>query len=234
MLQASTAAFDPAVVQREEVPVLQSGVSDAALQQLAIRESRLSSRLNRVIYDDPALRTEIQRVGLERGCVAVAESRREVSASYASALVPATVAAIRKLVPEPSLSEMRPLSFFVGPMRIYTRRIDDEIDVNAKPELSAAFEAMRTAFLLRTRTLPDKSEAVDPLAKPRADIAESVGITGLYDLDKASHVGMACADFLIDPRIRPTITTAPAPKVYTVIPTKPQPYRSSAKADRNP
>ena len=49
------------------------------------------------IYDDPAMRAEIRRVGFANGCRAVASSRREVAINFNPQMVPVTVAALRRL-----------------------------------------------------------------------------------------------------------------------------------------
>lgn len=195
-----------------------SAVPDQALQDLAIRENRLSRRLYPLIYDDPSMRAEIKRVGFEKGCRAIADSKQEVSLRFAPMLVPATVAAIRKIVPEPQLSEMRFRSFFTGPMRIYTKRIDNELDRTASTSLNAAYSAMRAAFLKRTRQFPATGNPADNIVMPKADIVAALGLKGAYDLDNPAHLGMACAELLIPAPLRPTIKTPPAQPPLTVVP----------------
>ncbi|MCI4589334.1 hypothetical protein MOK15_04385 [Sphingobium sp. BYY-5] len=218
LMQTASGLPVQAETARAASPVIQSTVTDDVLKQLAIAESRVPSRLYRVIYDDPSMRAEIKRVGFEKGCRAVAESKRQVSRQFVPSLVPATVAAIRKIVPEPHLSEMRPRSFIVGPMRIYTKRIDDEIDRTASPLLMATYAAMRAEFLGRMRELPTSRNPEDNIVMPKTDIAAFGSLNGAYDLDNPAQLGMACADFLIRPEQRPTITTAPSPGTVTIIP----------------
>lgn len=218
LLQTVPAAPTLTDADRPAAPVGQSSVSDQALEQLAIRESRLPGRLYRLIYDDPSMRAEIRRVGFEKGCRAIVDGKRQVSLQFVPALVPATVAAIRKVVPEPRLSEMRFRSFISGPMRVYARRIDDEIDRTASASLRMAYEAMRIAFLQRTHQLPATKNPKDNVIMPRADIAEAVGLQGPYDLDNPAHLGMACADLLIPAEKRPAITTSPTPGPFIVVP----------------
>jgi hypothetical protein len=203
---------------RTVMPVVQSAISDQALEQLAARESRLPGRLNRLIYDAPSMRAEIKRVGFEKGCHAIADSRREVSLQFVPALVPPTVAAIRKIVPEPRLSETRPRSFVFGPMRIYANRIDEEIDRTASDVLTTAYDAMRTAFLTRTHGMATTRNPADNIIMPRPDIAAFGSLNGPYNLDNPAHLSMACADLLTPADRRPTITTLPAPRTYTVVP----------------
>lgn len=222
---SSPAPALPAAEDRSQIEATQDGasterqaVSDQALERLATTESRLPGRLNLLIYNDPAMRTEIKRVGFEKGCHAIADSRREVSRQFVPALVPATVGAIRKIVPEPRLSAMRPRSFIAGPLRIYERRIDDEIDRTAPEILMAAYDAMRTAFLARTRKYPTTQDRADNVVMPAADIAAAASINGPYDLDNPAHLGMACIELLFPGRPRITTSSAPAPLV--VIPSK--------------
>jgi len=198
-----------------------SAVSDQALEDLAIRESRLSRRLSPLIYDDPSMRAEIKRVGFEKGCRALDDSRREIGLRFAPALAPATVAAIRKIVPEPQLSEMRFRSFVTGPMHVYTRRIDIELERTASESLNAAYSAMRAAFLKRTRAFPATGNPADNIVMPKSDITAAVGLKGAYNLDNPAHLGMACAELLIPAPLRPTIRATPAPSPLIVVPPQP-------------
>lgn len=197
-----------------------SPVSDQALKELALRESLLPRHLTNVVLDDPAMRAEIRRVGFEKGCRAMAESRNEVGQQYRAALVPATVVAIRKFVPEPRLSQMRPRSFVIGPLQIYKVRIGDEVERTAGSVLSAARDAMRLAFRRRTSANPDTTSPSDNVVMPRADIATAVGFKAAYDLEKPSHLGMACAEMLIPSAIRPRITTEAGQPPFVVVPPK--------------
>lgn len=205
----SVAQAQPAFAQAE--------VSDEVLERIAVNESRLRVRLGPVIYDDPAMRAEIRRIGFEKGCHAVADSRREVVARYALELVPATVEAIRKRVPANQLSEMRARSFLATPLVAYASRIDAEIERIAPDILTAADEAMRQSFLRQAQSYPDVTDPAANKIIPRADIAATGIIQGYYDLDKPSHLALACADFLISPDARPKITTSSPPKNYIII-----------------
>ncbi|ARS26596.1 hypothetical protein [Sphingomonas sp. KC8] len=187
----------------------QSALPELAFERLATAESRLPGRLSNLIYNDPAMRAEIRRVGFEKGCRAVADSRRDVGMKFVPALVPATVAAIRKIVPEPQFSEMRPRSFVVSPLRIYAKRIDAEIDRTAPEILTVAYDAMRKSFLERLRQYPTTQNPADNIVVPRADIAAFGNLEGPYDLDNPVHLSIACADLFISAKMRPTITTAP-------------------------
>lgn len=193
-------------------------VPDASLERLALAESRVPLRLSDVVYDDAGLRAEIRRIGFEKGCRAVADSRREVSAVFAPKLVPATVAAIRHVVPAERLNEMRVLSFFMGPLRVYTSRIETELDATAGPLLQSAYAAMRESFLARATAMPTVQDASANRVMPKADIAAAVGIKGAYDLDRPAQLGMACAELLISPSVRPTISTTPQPVLVVAPP----------------
>jgi hypothetical protein len=175
---------------------------------LAALESRLPVKLSRLIYGDPAMRAEIRRVGFVKGCHAIAESRREVGTQFVPLLVPATVAVVRKIVPEARLSAMPVRSFSSGPLSLYTKRIDDEIERTASVTLTQAYAAMRAAFLARTRKMPATRSPADNVVMPKADIAAFGSLKGAYDLDNPAHLSMACADLLIPASRRPTITAS--------------------------
>ncbi|MCW6530756.1 hypothetical protein NED98_10920 [Sphingomonas sp. MMSM20] len=198
----------------------QSALPDQALEQLATRESRLQQYLSKAFYEDPEMRAEFKRVGFANACRAVADSRREVAVEFVPALVPATVAAIKKIVPEQRLAEARPRSLSVGPLWIYAERIDEEIKRTAPEILASATAAMRKSFLKRTSPYATTRVAADNIVRPRADIAGAVGLKDTYDLDNPAQIRLACAEFLISPRDRPTITSEPAHNYILVPPSR--------------
>lgn len=195
-------------------------VTDAALERLATVESRLPLRLGHVIYDDARLRAEIKRIGFEKGCHAVDDSRRAVSEVFVPKLVPATVAAIRQVVPAGTLNEMRVLSFVVGPLRVYAVRIGDALDASAGPILESAYAAMRESFAARAKLIPTAQEPSANLVAPKADVAAALGLGGRYDLDNPVQLAFACAELLISPNLRPKISVAPLPQPVRIVPNR--------------
>jgi hypothetical protein len=193
----------------QSAPADAVGVNDAAVELLARREGTLQQRLLNVVIEDPALRAEIRRVGLEKGCRTMEDSRSETGATYQTMLFPVTVAAIRKLVPAERLARAQFLSFVSAPLIPYGSRVRDEVARNAADTLAAAEAHMRRVFLDRIRREPSGGPEASHVL-PRADLAAALGLDGPYDLDKPSHLGLACADLLISPDVRPTITTGPA------------------------
>ncbi len=197
-----------------------SPVTDATLERLATVESRLPLRLDYVVYEDAGLRAEIKRVGFEKGCHAVRESRRAVSDAFVPKLVPATVAAIRHVVPAARLDEMRVLSFSMGPLRVYKIRIEDELDATAGPILQSAYAAMRDTFAARTKLLPTEPSLSANVVATKADIAAALGLAATYDLDKPAQLAMACAELLISPAQRPKISLGPKQPALEIVPTR--------------
>lgn len=196
-------------------------VPDSSLERLANIESLLPWRLSSLVYNDVRLRFEIKRIGFEKGCRAVRDSRREVSDQYVPKLVPATVTAIRRVVPPERLNNMRVLSFFVGPLQIYKNRVNAELDSTAGPILQSAYDAMRRSFAARTKAIPTERRRSANVVVPEADVAAAVGIKGTYDLDNPGQLSLACAELLIAPGSRPKISTPPRLGPFVVMPNLP-------------
>jgi hypothetical protein len=185
---------------------------------LATVESRLPLRLSSLVYDDARLRAEMKRIGFQKGCRAVRDSRRDVSEEFVPKLVPATVVAIRRVVPAERLNEMRLLSFVVGPLQIYKSRVDAELDATAGPILQSAYDAMRSSFTARTKGIPTEQHESANVVAPKADVAAALRLKGAYDLDNPAQLSLACAELLISPGARPTISTTPQAQLYVVVP----------------
>lgn len=192
----------------QSAPTNAPAVSDTAETLRATREGTLWRRLTNAAINDPAMRAEIRRVRAGEGGYAMNDSRAEVAQAYRAALIPVIVAAIRKFVPAERLADTQYLSFVSAPLIPYGARVRDEVERNAVDTLTAAEARMRRVFLDRIRPEP----AGDPQASrvlPRADLAAAPGLQGPYNLDKPCDLGLACADLLIAPAMRPTITTEP-------------------------
>lgn len=174
--------------------------------ELLASGSILHSRLGWLILDDPALRGELRRVGFDKGCRALATSRNEVAARFASELAPATSAAIRKIVPAERIDAANPRAFLVGPMTVYRDRIANELGNTAGDTLARAETDVRAGFLQRTRSQPDVSDPKANIVVPRPDIARALNLGATYDLDNPAQLGMACAELLISPANRPAIS----------------------------
>jgi len=179
---------------------------------LAATYSPASRLIEHMVYDDPAMRAEIRRVGFARGCEAVGAARREVGDRHAGALRAAYADAIRRVIPTQRLAEARPVSFVVGPLAMYGRRVENEVQRSAVQLLAALSVDMRRSFLARTRPMPSTTNEADNRIAPRADIAAAFGIDGFWDLDNSNQLAVACNEQRISPELRPTITTGPAPR----------------------
>ncbi len=212
MLQPALAPTSPDDVAPNGAPAVQPAKTDEQLEYLALDQSLLPVRLGRVIFDDPKMRDEIKRVGLRQGCVAVDQSRKEIGAKYKPALVPPTVSAIRKVVPEPVLTEATVLAFFSWPLSGYKSRIEDELEVTASEILQEAYAAMRVEFLAQTAQFPTSRNRKDNVLVPSPHLAAALSIEGAYDLNKPEAMNMACVDLLTPKRPRSETSIEPPPQ----------------------
>jgi hypothetical protein len=185
---------------------------DQRIALLSAGASRTTSRIERVVYRDPALRAEIRRVGFVRGCDAVGVAGREVRDRHAEALRAALAAAIRGAVPARILAEARPVSFVAGPLATYGRRVEEQLERSSGPLLADLAEDMRRSFLARTAPMQATANEADNRIAPKPDIAAALGIGDHWDLDNPNQIAMACSEQRIPPHLRPTITTGVAPR----------------------
>jgi hypothetical protein len=163
-------------------------------------------RFRAVVYEDPALRAELRRVGFATGCALAKRAAYEVTARHEPALRPPLEQAIAQVVPTQKIEEARALSFLVMPLLPYQARVIAAYKRTAAAPLAEARRDVRRTFLGYARPLP----AADPAANeimPRPDIAAALGVRGKWDLDNPLQLEMACAEQTISPTIRPTITT---------------------------
>jgi len=180
---------------------------DRRIALLSANDGLVGSRIERAVYEDPAMRAEIRRVGFARGCGAVGLASREVRDRNAEMLRAATAAAIRRAIPEQRLAEARPVSFVAGPLANYSNRVQRELERSSAQLLADMAGEMRRGFLDRTRPMPTTANDADNNIAPRPDIAAALGIGDYWDLDSPTQLAMACIEQRISPRLRPTITT---------------------------
>lgn len=212
ILQPAPAPTGPDTPEPSVAPAVQPAKADEQLEYLALNQSLLPVRLGRVIFDDPKMRDEIKRIGLRQGCVAVDQSRKKVGAKYRPALVPATVAAIRKVVPEPVLTEATVLAFFSWPLSGYKSRIEDELEVIASEILQEAYAAMRVEFLAQTAQLPTSRNRKDNVLMPSPHLAAALSFDGAYNLNRPETMNMACLDLLTPKRPPAQTSIEPLPQ----------------------
>ncbi len=204
MISASLVMFLQLSVVGAPVPV-----TDEALAAFARNESPLSFWLTETITRDPALRTEMRRVGFATGCKVLAESQNSVTLRFRDRLVAATVKSVRDMVPADRLEEMKILSFVVGPMQIYKARVLDQVRADEAAVISDAEAEMRSIFLSRTAVVDSIVGDEANIIMPKPDIATALQIAGEYDLDNPNHIMLACAEQHISADQLPAIKTSP-------------------------
>lgn len=180
---------------------------DRRIALLSANDGLIRGRIERVVYEDPAMRAEIRRVGFARGCDAVGLASREVRDRNAETVRAALAAAIRRAIPEQRLAEARPVSFVAGPLASYSSRVQRELERSSAQLLADLAGEMRRAFFARTDPMPTTANDADNNIAPKPDIAAALGIGDYWELDNPTQLAMACVEQRISPRLRPTITT---------------------------
>ena len=175
---------------------------------LADAEVASRNRYEWAIYDDPAMRSELRRVGFGHGCAAVAASSAEMVDRHAGRLRPYAEQAIRTIIPERRLAEARFISFIAHPFTMYSGRVHAEVDRLAASEVASARDEMRQTFLNLTKPMLDTKEIPEETVKPKADISAALGLNGRWDFNNPAQIAMACLELRMDPRVRPMITQA--------------------------
>jgi hypothetical protein len=165
-----------------------------------------SGRVESVVFDDPTMRAEVRRVGFKAGCMAVAESSREVINRHLPLLRPYAVQAVRAAIPEQRLAEATHISFIAPPLTMYSGRVKAKLDEIAAGPIAAARADMRAAFLKRTAKSPDSGEVAEQSIKPRQDISAALGLNGRWDFNNPAHMSLACMELRISPAVRPKIS----------------------------
>ena len=108
------------------------------------------------IFDEqPAVRAELKRVGLDAGCPLVWRVARSTSARYLDALMPFAQRAVREAIPLPVLESMSPVSFAAGPAMGYTSRVDRKFDEVAADLLGRAHGEAGAEVMASLAELPD-------------------------------------------------------------------------------
>lgn len=96
-----------------------------------------------------------------------------------------------------------------GTLWIYKARIEAELARTSAPIFTSACRDMQVGFFDGTRPLPPAASPSENLVVPKSDLAAALTPGATYDLDNPAQLQMACVEMLIDPRIRPSITSGP-------------------------
>jgi hypothetical protein len=128
--------------------------------------SRSTSYLE-VFEQQPAVRVELKRVGLDAGCPVVGSVARRTSARYADDLMPFAQRAVRDAIPLPVLENMTPVSYSAGPAMGYTSRVDRKFDEVAAELLGRAHGEAVAEVMADLAGLPD----FEPTAGTEVELA---------------------------------------------------------------
>ena len=173
---------------------------------LAEGQARFAQPVSHALYEDPKVRAEIRRIGFLNGCKLVEQARKGVLDAHFDQLKTGYAAAIRKTVDENMLKTARFLSFNASPLMSAGFRLRREAERSMASEFATIRVELPKRFFELSGQLPTNNDPAANRIKPRADIAGALGITGDYDLDSAGYLGLACAEAMIDPKIRPQIS----------------------------
>lgn len=166
----------------------------------------LFMRVSESATHDAAVRAEMRRVGFRRACTLLGTTRRELTERHQARFAPVAVAAIRRLVPAERLSQVRILSFAASPLIVYKARVQAAVDRDAADVIAAAMAEMRATYMTRLRELGTDTAPDANLIMPSEFIARALGIEGAWDLDRPTHVAMACNEQLYPAEQRPAIS----------------------------
>lgn len=120
-----------------------------------------------VLDEEPALKTEIKRVGLDAGCPLVWRAARSTSARYLDELTPLAQRAVRETIPLPVLEGMTRVSYLAGPAMGYTSRVNRKFDEVAADLLGRAHGEAAAEAMAGLAALPD----FEPDAATEAELA---------------------------------------------------------------
>jgi hypothetical protein len=179
-----------------------AGPDDATLARAS--SFLLTNRLTRTVTDDSELRAAMRRVGFVSACDALAATRREVGRRHIERFGRTAVAMIRRMIPAERLAGARFISFVQMPLATYRGRIENALERDGV--FTAAQADMRATYLARLTAMPATDDPDANVIIPRADIARALSVSGPWNLDDPAQVGMACAEQLIPPDRRPTIS----------------------------
>ena len=155
-----------------------AGITDAELVQRGGGDYLLRAHVENALYEDAAIRSELMRVGLERGCLlADAAQARAVEANRA-AFNEHLVAALRTIVPAEAWTPRA--SIFMAGMQFYQSRIDRAI-AQSGPEVYEGSVREARSFLVPALA-----------ALPSVPPAEAAGRFADWRLEAPLAVKIAC------------------------------------------
>jgi hypothetical protein len=207
VIPAALALFAAPVM---HLPNVSAWPLDQRIAYLAVSEARMARRLEDAVYEDPTMRAEIKRVGLTRGCDALASASKESIALFAGVLAPHFESAIRLNIPAQRINDARFLSFSAMPFASYRHRVVEQAERSGSADIARARADLRERFLQRTRPIETTRNDADNVVMPRPDTGAALGIAGPWNLDKPSQLAMACIEHTIRPEARPEIIVGEA------------------------
>ena len=137
--------------------VLPSGEGMSAAQRVEILAQSVTAGSTRPLelFEDPHLRGEMKRVGVEASCPIAIEIARMTAADFRAELTPFAETAVRETIPAERLEQFRPVSFLAGGAGGYQSRVERKFEEIAAASLARARDQARAAIISRLTALPD-------------------------------------------------------------------------------
>lgn len=156
----------------------QADMSDAELVQRGGGDFLLRAHVENALYEDAAIRAELMRVGLERGCLLADAAQARAVEANRTAFNLHLVAALRTVVPAEAWTP--PASIFMARLQSYQGRIDRAIAQSGPEVYEGSVREARSALVPALAALP----SVPP--------AEAAGRFADWRLETPLAVKIAC------------------------------------------
>lgn len=174
--------------------VLPSGQGMPLEQKVEILAASITASSTRpmTIFEDPGVRAEMKRVGVDAGCPVVTEAARAAAVRFTQPLAPFAESAVRETIPAQRLDELTPVSFLIGSVGIYRSRIDRKFEELAAEPLASARAEARQAVLAGLADLPDFVTGPDTPPPIDPFFESAFGAKAEQAWDSAPLLSLAC------------------------------------------
>lgn len=144
------------------------------------------------LFDDPEVRSEMKRVGLDRACPIAGHATRTSLIGESDAIFPLARQAVGEKFPAERLNTLRLVSFLMGSAHVYKSRVEARFDELAKVHLTVIRANAKTVFTGLTKTIPDQPQ-LDPQETllPQA-VVSGFGADPAQTFEKPALLSVAC------------------------------------------
>lgn len=160
--------------------------------EILAQSAAMSAYTQLDLFEEPSVRAELERVGLDEGCPVARQAVGEALATRQEALLPLARTAVRAAIPSARLGAMHPVSLSIAYGGMYQGRVKGQLVGLAADQFAAIHAAAVAHARERLGSLASPRAASDGKPPLPAAVTNGFGADPAQTFEKAPLLSVAC------------------------------------------